>query len=170
MHGTQKTDRPLPGFVGGTLDRVDHVRTNPVLLGQAFADPAARRLVLDGLEPVEADGHLLLEPIDSGAVLNDHVLLGVDRVLAALEVLARSHARTPMVGRNHGIHAEPTTFGLKMALMYDEFGRAQERLERARLRLFPLPPVNSTRPNRTSRPAAKAKLMRGSSHSPLIIR
>ena len=47
MHGTQKTDRPLPGFVGGTLDRVDHVRTNPALLAQAFADPAARRLVLD---------------------------------------------------------------------------------------------------------------------------
>ena len=79
MHGTQKTDRPLPGFVGGTLDRVDHVRTNPVLLGQAFADPAARRLVLDGLEPVEVEGHLVLEPIGAGAQMMDHVLLGVDR-------------------------------------------------------------------------------------------
>jgi adenylosuccinate lyase len=37
-----------------------------------------------------------------------------------------------MMGRTHGVHAEPTTFGLKMALMYDEFGRAQQRLERAR--------------------------------------
>jgi adenylosuccinate lyase len=36
------------------------------------------------------------------------------------------------MGRTHGVHAEPTTFGLKMALMYDEFGRALERLERAR--------------------------------------
>jgi adenylosuccinate lyase len=37
-----------------------------------------------------------------------------------------------MIGRSHGIHAEPTTFGLKLALMHDEFGRALERLERAR--------------------------------------
>jgi adenylosuccinate lyase len=39
---------------------------------------------------------------------------------------------TPMIGRSHGIHAEPITFGLKMALMYDEFGRAETRLQRAR--------------------------------------
>ncbi len=37
---------------------------------------------------------------------------------------AREHQFTPMIGRSHGIHAEPTTFGLKMALMYDEFTRA----------------------------------------------
>src|SRR5512133_1977635 len=45
---------------------------------------------------------------------------------------AREHQFTPMIGRSHGIHAEPTTFGLKMALMYDEFGRALRRLESAR--------------------------------------
>jgi adenylosuccinate lyase len=45
---------------------------------------------------------------------------------------ARLHQLTPMIGRSHGIHAEPTTFGLKMALMYDEFGRAEQRLEAAR--------------------------------------
>jgi adenylosuccinate lyase len=45
---------------------------------------------------------------------------------------ARDHKFTPMIGRSHGIHAEPTTFGLKMALMYDEFGRALKRLENAR--------------------------------------
>jgi adenylosuccinate lyase len=45
---------------------------------------------------------------------------------------AREHKFTPMIGRSHGIHAEPTTFGLKMALMYDEFRRAQKRLEAAR--------------------------------------
>src|SRR6266446_1556799 len=42
---------------------------------------------------------------------------------------AKQHQFTPMIGRSHGIHAEPTTFGLKMALMYDEFGRALRRLE-----------------------------------------
>jgi adenylosuccinate lyase len=45
---------------------------------------------------------------------------------------AKEHKFTPCIGRSHGIHAEPTTFGLKLALMYDEFGRALERLERAR--------------------------------------
>lgn len=45
---------------------------------------------------------------------------------------ARQYQFTPMMGRSHGIHAEPTTFGLKMALMYDEFGRALRRLESAR--------------------------------------
>jgi adenylosuccinate lyase len=39
---------------------------------------------------------------------------------------------TPCIGRSHGIHAEPMTFGLKLALMHDEFGRAKDRLERAR--------------------------------------
>ena len=41
---------------------------------------------------------------------------------------ARQFKMTPMIGRSHGIHAEPVTFGLKLALMYDEFGRAEERL------------------------------------------
>lgn len=45
---------------------------------------------------------------------------------------ARKHKFTPMIGRSHGIHAEPTTFGFKMALMYDDFGRAVRRLESAR--------------------------------------
>jgi adenylosuccinate lyase len=45
---------------------------------------------------------------------------------------ARQYKFTPSIGRSHGIHAEPTTFGLKLALMYDEFGRALERLERVR--------------------------------------
>jgi len=41
---------------------------------------------------------------------------------------ARRYKMTPMIGRSHGIHAEPITFGLKLALMYDEFARAEERL------------------------------------------
>src|SRR5437016_7498088 len=45
---------------------------------------------------------------------------------------AKKYQFTPMIGRSHGIHAEPTTFGLKMALMYDEFGRALHRLETVR--------------------------------------
>src|SRR5947207_1509163 len=45
---------------------------------------------------------------------------------------AKKYQFTPMIGRSHGIHAEPTTFGLKMALMYDEFGRALRRMESAK--------------------------------------
>lgn len=78
MHGTDPRLDDPPGFVGGTLDRVDHIRTNPALLAQTFADPAARRLVLDGLEPVEVDGALVLEAIEVGARVEDHVLLGID--------------------------------------------------------------------------------------------
>jgi adenylosuccinate lyase len=62
----------------------------------------------------------------------DLLLDDVRALRRAIAARAREHKRTPMIGRSHGIHAEPTTFGLKLALMYDEFGRAQERLERAR--------------------------------------
>jgi adenylosuccinate lyase len=56
-------------------------------------------------------------------------------VKALREIIAKkaeAHQWTPMIGRSHGIHAEPITFGLKMALMHDEFGRALRRLESAR--------------------------------------
>jgi adenylosuccinate lyase len=46
----------------------------------------------------------------------------------AIGAQARRYKMTPMIGRSHGIHAEPITFGLKLALMFDEFGRAEERL------------------------------------------
>ena len=48
---------------------------------------------------------------------------------------ARTFKYTPMIGRSHGIHAEPITFGLKMALMHEEFGRAIERLTQMRARV-----------------------------------
>jgi adenylosuccinate lyase len=47
---------------------------------------------------------------------------------AAVATQARRFKMTPMIGRSHGIHAEPITFGLKLALMFDEFGRAEQRL------------------------------------------
>src|SRR5258707_398614 len=53
-------------------------------------------------------------------------------VRQAAERKALESKYTPMMGRSHGIHAEPISFGLKRALMYDEFGRAQTRLRQAR--------------------------------------
>ncbi len=52
-----------------------------------------------------------------------------------IAVQARRYKMTPMIGRSHGVHAEPITFGLKMALMFDEFGRAEERLAQMRERV-----------------------------------
>jgi adenylosuccinate lyase len=56
----------------------------------------------------------------------------VKAVRRAARAKARRYKYTPMIGRSHGIHAEPITFGLKMALMFDEFGRGLERLVAAR--------------------------------------
>jgi len=53
----------------------------------------------------------------------------------AVAIRAIEHKFTPMIGRSHGIHAEPITFGLKLALMYDEFSRSLERLEQTRERI-----------------------------------
>lgn len=62
----------------------------------------------------------------------DLLIKDVKKVRRAAAAKARRYKFTPMIGRSHGIHAEPITFGLKMALMYDEFGRALERLVDAR--------------------------------------
>jgi adenylosuccinate lyase len=62
----------------------------------------------------------------------DILVADVDQLLAALKRRAFEYKLTPVIGRSHGIHAEPTTFGLKMAQAYAEFFRARERLTRAR--------------------------------------
>jgi adenylosuccinate lyase len=62
----------------------------------------------------------------------DLLLADLLRLREAVAVRAREHKFTPMMGRSHGIHAEPITYGLKLALMYDEFGRAEKRLREAR--------------------------------------
>jgi adenylosuccinate lyase len=62
----------------------------------------------------------------------DLLLTDIDRVLAALKRRAFEYKMTPVVGRSHGIHAEPTTFGLKLASAYAEFARNRVRLEAAR--------------------------------------
>jgi len=62
----------------------------------------------------------------------DLLIEDVDALLAVLKARALEHKRTPMIGRSHGIHAEPTTFGLKLAGHYAEFARGRERLLAAR--------------------------------------
>src|SRR5207248_3294177 len=62
----------------------------------------------------------------------DLLIADVDALLAALKRRAFEHKLTPTIGRSHGVHAEPTTFGLKLAYAYAEFVRAKERLICAR--------------------------------------
>jgi len=62
----------------------------------------------------------------------DLIIADVDKLLAALKRRAFEYKLTPTIGRSHGIHAEPTTFGLKLASAYAEFARARARLAAAR--------------------------------------
>jgi adenylosuccinate lyase len=62
----------------------------------------------------------------------DLLIIDLDHLLAALKRRAHEYKTTPTIGRSHGIHAEPTTFGLKLAYAYAEFARARERLIAAR--------------------------------------
>jgi adenylosuccinate lyase len=63
---------------------------------------------------------------------SDILLAGMDRVLAALKKRALEHKHSVCLGRSHGIHAEPTTFGVKLAGHYAAFARGRKRLEAAR--------------------------------------
>ncbi len=62
----------------------------------------------------------------------DLILKLLDTLMQAVRTRAEEHRRTPMIGRTHGVHAEPMTFGLKLALWYAEVGRDIERVQRAR--------------------------------------
>ncbi len=63
---------------------------------------------------------------------SDLIITGLDRLLTALKTRAFEHKMTPTIGRSHGIHAEPVTFGLKLAQAYAEFARAKSRMIAAR--------------------------------------
>ena len=62
----------------------------------------------------------------------DLILQGVDRAMAAVKKRAFEHQHTVMIGRSHGIHAEPITFGHKLAIWYDELRRSRDRIVHAR--------------------------------------
>jgi adenylosuccinate lyase len=59
------------------------------------------------------------------------IIADIKKLMAVIKVRAYEHKMTPMMGRSHGIHAEPVTFGLKMALWYDEMARNLKRMEAA---------------------------------------
>jgi adenylosuccinate lyase len=86
--------------------------------------PAAR-WIHQGLTSSDVlDTTLAVQLTESVRILIDDV----KKLRTVVAAQARRFKTTPMIGRSHGIHAEPITFGLKLALMFDEFGRAEERL------------------------------------------
>jgi adenylosuccinate lyase len=90
--------------------------------------PASRH-IHEGLTSSDVvDTALAVQMVQSVDILIDDVR----KLRAIVAKKAQKYKFVPMIGRTHGVHAEPITFGLKMALMYDEFGRALERLVLAR--------------------------------------
>ncbi len=97
-------------------------------VAENIGEPASRWLHFGLTSSDIIDTAFAVQMVQSAEILIEDVKV-LRKTIAAK---ARKHRFTPMIGRSHGIHAEPTTFGLKMAQMYDEFGRAQERLESTR--------------------------------------
>jgi len=91
----------------------------------ASVGPAAR-WIHQGLTSSDIlDTALAVQLMESATIL----LSDLKTLRSTVAKQARRFKMTPMIGRSHGIHAEPITFGLKLALMFDEFGRAEERLK-----------------------------------------
>ncbi|MBV9672853.1 MAG: adenylosuccinate lyase, partial [Verrucomicrobia bacterium] len=94
----------------------------------AFVGPEARWMHQGLTSSDVLDTSLAIQLVRSSDILLDELV----RLRNAIAKKARTYQFTPMIGRSHGVHAEPITFGLKMALMFDEFGRAEGRLRAAR--------------------------------------
>jgi adenylosuccinate lyase len=97
-------------------------------VSENIGSPASRWLHFGLTSSDVVDTAFAVQMVESADIL----IQDVHALRKVIAEKARQHQLTPMIGRSHGIHAEPTTFGLKMALMYDEFGRALRRLETAR--------------------------------------
>lgn len=97
-------------------------------VAEHIADPASRWFHFGLTSSDILDTAFAVQMTQSADILIEDV----KQLRAVIANKAREHKFTPCIGRSHGIHAEPTTFGLKLALMYDEFGRALRRLESAR--------------------------------------
>jgi len=122
------------GAVVPSAERVAEIERTTDHDMAAFVDAIAEQLgpegrwVHYGLTSSDVlDTALALQIRDAGGL----VVQGIDRALAAVVKLAEEHRRTVCIGRSHGIHAEPTTFGWKLAGWAFELDRARERMEHA---------------------------------------
>ncbi len=97
-------------------------------VAENIGEPASRWLHFGLTSSDIIDTAFAVQMVQSADIL----LEDVEALRKAIALKAKQYQFTPMIGRSHGIHAEPTTFGLKLALMFDEFGRALQRLKAAR--------------------------------------
>jgi adenylosuccinate lyase len=113
------------------IDEIERTVKHDVIAFLTFVEekggPAARHLHKGMTSSDVLDTTLAVQLRDATALL----VAGMDRVLAAVRKRAFEHRRTPMMGRSHGIHAEPTTFGLKLAGWYDAWSRRRVAVVRA---------------------------------------
>ncbi len=97
-----------------------------------YAGPAARRWMHQGMTSSDVlDTTLAVQMAEA----SDLLLADLHELRQVVARRAKEFKHTPMIGRSHGIHAEPVTFGLKLALMWDEFGRAEQRLRELQPRI-----------------------------------
>ena len=121
-----------PSIDVGAIDAIEAVTKHDVIafltwVAEQVGDEA--RFMHQGMTSSDVLDTTLAVQLDrSSAILLDDL----DALLAALERRAREHQHTPTIGRSHGIHAEPVTFGLKLAQAYAEFDRCRTRLRAAR--------------------------------------
>ena len=127
--GTAKVLRDRGGFNIARIDEIEREVKHDVI---AFLTSVAEhtgpeaRFMHQGMTSSDVLDTCLAVQLTRAA----DILLGdLDALLAALKRRAIEHKLTVTVGRSHGIHAEPTTFGLKLAFAYAEFSRAKERLQ-----------------------------------------
>jgi adenylosuccinate lyase len=117
------------------IDAIEAVTKHDVI---AFLDWVAQqvgpeaRFMHQGMTSSDVLDTTLSVQLDRAA---DLLITDLGHLLAALERRAKEHKYTPTIGRSHGIHAEPTTFGLKLAQAYAEFERNMQRLINARLEI-----------------------------------
>ncbi len=130
--GTAKAVRERGAFEVariGEIEREVHHETIAFLTNVAEHVGAEARFVHQGMTSSDVLDTCLAVQLTATA---DLLLADLDAVLAALKRRAVEHKYTPMIARSHGVHAEPTTFGLKLAGHYAEFARDRERLVAAR--------------------------------------
>jgi len=92
-----------------------------------YVGPAARYFHFGLTSSDVLDTAMALQTVEASGI----ILKGITRLLDVLKKRAHEFKTTPAVGRTHGIHAEPTTFGLKLALWYDEVRRQEQRFKEA---------------------------------------
>src|SRR5882757_3158090 len=97
-------------------------------VAENIGEPASRWLHFGLTSSDVIDTAFAVQMVQSADIL----LEDLRALRKAIATKAQKFKFIPMISRNHGIHAEPTTFGLKMTLMYDEFGRALEQLQSIR--------------------------------------